>query len=166
MKMLRRVAVLLLALMLFCPLVSAQTTGSHSISEQVLAVLNRYKDEKGILAMESDGGVKLQAVKLILRKEFGSEFANAATAFAIIFYKDASTECANKIVSEIGQITRSLREIDVSGQLKRGERARGYIRLSNNKSNVTDLIIHVHTPSPKLIYIKGSFDASGITAPK
>ena len=161
MKVLRRVVVLFLLALLSCPLVVAQNSTSHTVRKQVSALLAKHKDEKGVMAMESDGGVKLQAVKMMLRKEFGQEFSDAVKAFAIIFYKDASAENVGKIVGGINQITKPLREINIQDRMKKGERARGYVRLSDNQQKITDLMIVVQAPSPKLIYISGEFDAAG-----
>ena len=154
-----RVAILALFLSLSCSPASAQN-GSNTVRKQVFALTSKYANEKGVLAMSCEEGVKLQTVKMMLRKEFGSEFANATKAFAIVIYKDAPTATTNKIVSDVANITNTLQEIDIKDKMKKGEVARGYIRLSRDKSKITDLIIVVQSPSPKLIYICGDFDTA------
>ena len=159
-KVFERVAILALFLSLFCLPVSAQSSDSNAVRKQVFALVSKYANEKGVLAMSCEDGIKLQTVKMMLRKEFGSEFANATKAFAIVIYKDAPTATTNKIVSDIGTITDALQEIDIKDKMKKGEVARGYIRLSGDKSKITNLIIVVQSPSPKLIYICGDFDTA------
>lgn len=156
-KVFVRVAILALFLSLSCSPASAQS-GSNTVRKQVFALTSKYANEKGVLAMSCEEGVKLQTVKMMLRKEFGSDFANAIKAFAIAIYKDAPTDTRNKIVGEIAGITDSLQEIDIKDKMKKGEVARGYIRQSGDKSKITDLLIVVQAPSPKLIYICGEFD--------
>ena len=156
-KVFVRVAILALFLSLSCSLVSAQS-GSNSVRKQVFALVSKYEREKGVLAMSCEDGFKLQTVKMMLRKEFGSEFTDNIKAFAIIIYKDAPAETTRKILSDISGTTDSLQEIDIKDKMKKGEVARGYIRLSADKAKITDLIIVVQSPSPKLIYICGEFD--------
>ena len=166
MKVLRRVVVLCSLLLLCCPIVSAQSNDAHAVRKQVSTLLAKYGDEKGVLAMECDGGVKLQTVKMMLRKEFGSEFVDAVRAFAIMLYQDASSECKGRIVGDIGRITQSLQEIDVAARMKKGDEARGYVRVSESGKKITNLVIVVAAPKPKLIYIEGEFDADGTYAVK
>lgn len=157
MRMLRRFIIgALFALLAFAP-ASAQST-----YKQVTTLITKYKGEKGVMAFAGDNGIKLQTVKMMLRKEFGEEFANNIKAFAIIFYKDASSECVSQIVSDASAITRNLREVDIKDRMKPNTKARGYIRLSEDKSKITDLVIVVEAPSPKLIYLGGDFKAEKI----
>lgn len=150
--------ILALLLSLFCSHVSAQNSTSDGVRKQVFNVASKYENAKGVLAMTCEDGVKMQTVKMILRKQFNSEFANSVKAFAIVIYKDAPSETINQIVGDVGQIITPLQEIDIKDKMKNGEVARGYIRLSEDKTKITDLIIVVQAPSPKLIYICGEFD--------
>ena len=160
MKGLRFVRILSITLslfVLFCTSVSAQ-----NVRNRVESLSAKYKDEKGVMCMTCDDGVQLKAVRAILRKEFGEEFANGVEAFTIIFYKDAVAENSNKIVGEIGEITQTLQEVDITNKLKANTKASGYIRLSEDKQSITDLIIVVDAPSPKLIYLGGKFKTEKI----
>jgi hypothetical protein len=161
MNVLRRVVVLFLLVLFASPLVSAQESTPHAIRKEVSALLTKYKGEKGVKAMECNGGAMLQTVKLMLRKQFGEEAANTIHAFAIMLYEDAPSECVGRIVGDIAHITKMLQEVDISDRMKNGERARGYVRLSESGKKITNLIIVVAAPKPKLIYIEGDFDAKG-----
>ena len=166
MKLMRRVLLFASLLLLFSPRVLAQNSGSHAVRKQVSAVLAKYGDERGVLAMECDGGVKLNTVKMMLRKQFGSEFVDAVRAFAIMLYNDASSECREGIIGDVGRITSALREIDITDQMKKGEVARGYVPISESGKKITNLLIVVAAPKPKLIYIEGEFDAESTYAVK
>ena len=159
-KVLGRLAALALLLSLLCSPVVAQNNGSTTVRKQVMTLLNKHKNGKGVLSWSCDGGIGLQSVRLMLRKEFDRSFTDNITSFAIILYKDASTEKATQIVGDIARITSSLREIDIKDKMKKGEVAHGYVRLIEDGKKISDLLIVVEAPSPKLIYIGGEFDAS------
>lgn len=159
-KVLRRSAILALFWSLFCSPVMAQNNGSTTVCKQVSSLIAKHKNNKGVMSWSCDGGIGLQSVRLMLRKEFDRNFTDAITNFAIIIYKDASTDNATKIVGDIARITSALQEIDIRDKMKKGEEAHGYVRLTENGKTITDLLIVVEAPSPKLIYIGGEFDAA------
>ena len=156
-RVLVRFTVLALLLSLFCSPVVAQNNGSSTIYKQVTALQSKHKGEKGVLSWACHDGLGLQTVKTMLRKEFGAEFTNAIKSFAILIYKDSSVENRSKIVSDISQITSILQEINIKDKMKKGERARGYVRLADGGKKISDLLIVVEAPAPKLIYIGGDF---------
>lgn len=155
----RRFVVLAILSLMLSPLALAQNTTSESIRKQVTTLVKSYEGEKGVMAVASEDGFMLQTIKMMLRKQFGKEFAEAIKAFAIISYEKASAEVANKIVAEIGQIVAPLKKIDVSDKMTKGETAEGYVLLSEGGKEVNDLLIVISAPTPSMIYIGGEFNA-------
>jgi hypothetical protein len=160
-KSFRRLAVIAMLLSLFCPPAVAQSNNTSALYNQVTALHSKHKDKKGVLAWACDSGLALQSVKMMIRKEFGTEFTNAINSFAILLYKDAAAEDMEKIVGDIALITKSLREIDITEKMKSGEKARGFVRLSGGDEKITDFLIVVEAPAPKLIYIGGKIPTDG-----
>lgn len=157
-RVLGRLAILALFCSLFCSPTVAQNNGSSAIYGQVTALQSKHKSEKGVLSWACHDGIGLQTVKTMLRKEFGAEFTNAIKSFAILIFKDSSAENASKIVGDISLITNTLQEINIKDKMKKGEQARGYIRFAEGGKKISDLLIVVEAPAPKLIYIGGEFD--------
>ena len=141
---------------------SAQADESPTIYQQIENLAESYKGEPGVASMVCNGGFKLQTVKMMLRKEFGKEFVDNIKAFAIIFYKDAKGDVAEKIVSQVGQIAAPLRSVNIDAQLKKGATGVGYVNLSDDGKVLTDLLIVMESPSPKLIYFRGNFDPANV----
>ena len=90
-KVFGRLAVLALLLSLFCPSAVAQSNNSSAIYNQVTALQAKHKGKKGVLAWACNSGLGLQSVKMMIRKEFGTEFTNALNSFAILLYQDAAS---------------------------------------------------------------------------
>ena len=137
--------------------VSAQNNPLPAVYRQISALADQYKGEKGVKMMICHDGFKLQTVKVMLRKEFGKEFVDNIKAFAIIFYGETKDSVTEKIVAEIGEITTPLQKINIDSQLRPGAKGSGYVRLSEDKQILTDLLIVTELPSPKLIYFGGNF---------
>ena len=133
-----------------------------TIYHQISTLSEKYKDEKGVKSFVATDGFRLQTVKMMLRKEFGKEFVDNIKAFAVIFYKDAKEEVVEQIVAEVEQIAASLQNVNIDAQLKPGAKGEGYVRLSANEQRLTDLLIVMNHPSPKLIYFWGDFEAGDI----
>ena len=153
----KRFYVVMSLLVLFCTSASAQ-----SMQNRIAAIVAKYKDTKGVMSMACDDGVKLNVVKSALRKKFGEEFANGIKTFAIIFYKDAAADSADKIVGDVGAITQNLQKVDIADRLKATTKASGYVLLSEDRQSITDLIIVVDAPAPTVIYLGGRFKAEKI----
>ena len=147
------------ALLCIAPLAIAQESDTHSLLPQISALATKYKGKSGVGSLVVDGGSKLNMVKMVLRKEFDKEFIEGIKRFAIISYKDAAEELRNEIVGEIAPIIAPLTEVDIKGKLKPNARGRGYARLTPNGERVSDLIIVMESPAPKLIYFGGDFAA-------
>lgn len=158
MRMLRIVPVLLL----LCIAASAQSRYCGSIYEQVASMAEKYRDEKGVKSFVASDGLRLQTIKMMLRKEFGKEFVDNIKEFAIILYKDAHSEVVERIVADVEHITTPLQNVNIGTQLKPGAKGQGYIRLSANEQRLSDLLIVMDAPSPKLIYFGGNFEANNI----
>lgn len=148
----RKLGAVVALVVLCCATASAQT-----IYEDVAAISAKYSGERGVMSMACDGGLKLRAVRMMLRKEFGEEFANNIEAFVIIAPKSASAECLDKIRADITAITAEMRQIDVSKQMKEGSEATGFVHLSAHGSQITDLLIVITAPHPSVIYLGGHF---------
>lgn len=147
------------ALLCIAPLAIAQEGDTQSLLPQISALAVKYKGKSGVGSLVVDGGGKLNMVKMILRKEFDKEFIEGIRRFAIISYKDATEELRNEIVDDIAPIIAPLTEVDVKSQLKPNARGRGYARLLPNSQRVSDLLIVMESPAPKLIYFGGDFAA-------
>lgn len=150
-------SVVTVVLLSIAPLAIAQDSTTQSSLEQVVALAAKYKGKSGVASLVADGGGKLNMVKMILRKDFDKEFIEGIKSFAIISYKDASTELRNKIVDDIAPIIAPLSEVDVKGKLKPNARGRGYVRHRPDTHRVSDLVIVMESPAPKLIYFGGDF---------
>jgi hypothetical protein len=150
---------LIVALACVAPSAMAEENSSHSILSQVSALAAQYKGKKGVASIVIEGGSKLNMVKMILRKDFDKEFIEGIKRFAIISYKDATEVLRNEIVDDIAPIIAPLTEVDVKSQLKPNARGRGYARLTPNGERVSDLVIVMESPAPKLIYFGGDFAA-------
>ena len=156
MNMMRRLVFLLFAL--FCiASVSAQDKMSNSIFEQLAAISDRYKSETSINGFAAKGGIKLQTVKLMLRKEFGREFVDNIKFFVALFYEDAQPEVVEKILADIAQVTKTMQCVNIGTELKPGSEGLGYVRLSEDGQALTDLLIVSEAPSPKFVYFGGRF---------
>ena len=142
--------------------VSAQNESFNSVYKQVASIAEKYRNEKGIKSFVASNGVKLQTIKIMLRKEFGKEFVDNIKTFAIILYKDAHSEVVERIVADIEQVVTPLQIVNIENQLKPGAKGRGYVRLSDDEQWLNDLLIVMETPSPKLIYFGGTFEADNI----
>lgn len=140
----------------------AQDSDSPTIYQQITVLANNYKAEKSVKSMVCDGGVMLKTVKMMLRKDFGKEFIDNINAFAIIVYKDAKKEVADRILREIEAIASPLQQINIDDKVRAGAKARGFVQLTDDKTKLTDLLIISETPAPKLIYFKGSFAPENI----
>ena len=161
MNMMRRLLLLLFAL--FCiASVSAQDKMSNSIFEQLAAISDRYKSETSINGFAAKGGIKLQTVKLMLRKEFGREFVDNIKFFVALFYEDAQPEVVEKILADIAQVAAALQSVNIDSQLRPGGEAQGYVRLSENGEVLTDLLLVTEKPSPKFVYFGGRFKPENI----
>ena len=147
------------ALLCIAPLAIAQESDTQSLLPQISALATKYKGKSGVGSLVVDGGGKLNMVKMVLRKEFDKEFIEGIKSFAIISYKDATDELRNEIVDDIAPIIAPLHEIDVKQKLKPNTRGRGYVRLTPSGERVSDLIIVMESPAPKLIYLGGNFAA-------
>lgn len=147
------------ALLCIAPLAIAQESDTQSLLPQISAIATKYKGKSGVGSLVVDGGGKLNMVKMILRKEFDKEFIEGIKSFAIISYKDATEALRNEIVDDIAPIITPLHEIDVKQKLKPNTQGRGYVRLTPNGKRVSDLIIVMESPAPKLIYLGGNFAA-------
>ena len=142
--------------------VSAQNSASPSIYQQITLLADNYKGEKGVKSMVCNDGIRLQTVKMMLRKEFGKEFIDNIKAFAIVIYKDARRDVAERIVEDIETIATPLQQINIDDKIKPEAKARGFIRLSEDKTLLTDLLIISDAPAPKLIYFNGNFKPENI----
>ena len=160
MKVLKWIGVVLFVVL--CLPLSAQGVSSNSIHEQVTALSEKYKGERGVKSLVATDGFKLQSVKMMLRKEFGKEFVDNIKMFAIMFYKEANSEVAKRIVSDVEQIVAPLRNIDINNQLRPGAKGQGYVRLLDDEKRLTDLLIVMEYPSPRLIYFGGDFQAEDV----
>lgn len=147
------------ALLCIAPLAIAQEGDTQSLLPQISALATKYKGKSGVGSLVVDGGGKLNMVKMILRKEFDKEFIEGIRRFAIISYKDATEELRNEIVDDIAPIIAPLTEVDVKSQLKPNARGRGYARLRPDSQRVSDLLVVMESPAPKLIYFGGDFAA-------
>ena len=148
------------ALLCIAPLAIAQEGDTQSLLPQISALATKYKGKSGVGSLVvNGGGSKLNMVKMVLRKEFDKEFIEGIKRFAIISYKDATEELRNEIVDDIAPIIAPLHEIDVKQKLKPNARGRGYVRLTPSGERVSDLIIVMESPAPKLIYFGGDFAA-------
>ena len=147
------------ALLCIAPLAIAQESDTQSLLPQISAIATKYKGKSGVGSLVVDGGGKLNMVKMLLRKEFDKEFIEGIKSFAIISYKDATEALRNEIVDDIAPIIAPLHEIDVKQKLKPNTRGRGYVRLTPSGERVSDLIIVMESPAPKLIYLGGDFAA-------
>lgn len=147
------------ALLCIAPLAIAQEGDTQSLLPQISALATKYKGKSGVGSLVVDGGGKLNMVKMILRKEFDKEFIEGIRRFAIISYKDATEELRNEIVDDIAPIIAPLTEVDVKSQLKPNARGRGYARSLPNSQRVSDLLVVMESPAPKLIYFGGDFAA-------
>ena len=143
-------------------LASAQNKPLDSIYEEVVALAKEYNGERGVKSFFATDGLKLQTVKAMLRKEFGKEFVDNIKEFAIIFYKDAKSQTAQGIITDIAQIVTPLQCVNIEEQLKHGAKGQGYIRLIEDNRYLSDLLIVIEAPSPKLIYFGGKFKAENI----
>jgi hypothetical protein len=161
MNLLRRLCVVVALLVLGFE-VSAQDLPSTSLYKQAVAVVEKYKGEKGVKAFVADGGFMLKTVKMMLRKEFGRDFVDNIELFAVMFYKDVKGDVEHRIVEDIKQMATTLQEVDISSQLKPEERGRGFIRFSEDREHLTDLLIVTEAPVPKFIYFGGNFKAEKI----
>jgi hypothetical protein len=157
-----RCGVAVLMLLFVCPFISAQPTDNTSIYNQVSALSTKYKGEKGVKSFAANDGFKLQTVRTILRKEFGKEFVDNIREFVIVFYKEVKGDVAERIAADIEQIVAPLQNIEINNQLKPEARGRGYIRLSEDKNRLTDLLVVMEAPSPRLIYFGGEFNAGDV----
>ena len=162
MKAVKRVMLILGVLLLSTPFVSAQETTTSTLYEKISTLVDNYKDEDGIKSVVCDGGMMLKTVKVMLRKEFGKEFVDGIKAFGIIFYGNAQKVVADAIVGEVEHITATLQPINIDDRIKPEAKARGFIRLTDDKQTLTDLLIISEKPSPKLIYFHGSFKPENI----
>ena len=147
-----------IALLAVAPLAIAQEKTTQSSLEQITALAAKYKGKSGVASLVANGGGKLNMVKMILRKDFDKEFIEGIECFAIISYKEASTELRNKIVDDIAPIIAPLSEVDVKGKLKPNARGRGYVRRKPETQRVSDLVVVMESPAPKLIYFGGDFE--------
>ena len=158
MKVWKGVCIFIAQVLLFATTsVSAQNNSLPAIYRQISALADQYKGEKGVKMMICHDGFKLQTVKVMLRKEFGKEFVDNIKAFAIIFYGETESSVTEKIVTKIGEITTPLQKINIDAQLRPGAKGSGYVRLSDDKQILTDLLIVTELHSPKLIYFGGNF---------
>lgn len=113
--------------------------------------------------MACEDGFKLRAAKSILRRDFGQEFADNVEAFAILVYKDATAELADMINADIGLITNTLLNVDIKDRIKKeGAEAIGYVKLTDDKQFVTDIVVLFKKPAPMLIYVGGKFKADNM----
>lgn len=160
MKALRGLFVVLA--LLSCAVVSAQNGLGDSIYEQVAAISEKYKNEKGVKCFETKGGVKLQTVRLMLRKEFGKEFVDNIKAFVVVFYQDVKPDVVEHIIADVEQVAATLQCVNIDSQLRPGGKAQGYVRLTENSQIVTDLLVVTEKPSPKFVYFGGRFKPENI----
>ena len=162
MEMLKKMCIVAMAVLSLGSTASAQSDTSGSVYEQVTAIVERYQGEKGVKAFIARDGFKLQTVKIMLRKEFGKEFVDNIKTFAILFYKEAERNLSEKIVADTERVATTLHNIDISKQLRPGAKGEGYIRLSQNEQRLTDLLIIMKSPSPRLIYFGGEFKPESV----
>ena len=162
MEMLKKMCIVAMAVLSLGSTASAQSDTSGSVYEQVTAIVERYQGEKGVKAFIARDGFKLQTVKMMLRKEFGKEFVDNIKTFAILFYKEAERNLSEKIVADTEHVATTLHNIDISKQLRPGAKGEGYIRLSQNEQRLTDLLIIMKSPSPRLIYFGGEFKPESV----
>ena len=162
MEMLKKMCIVAMAVLSLGSTASAQSDTSGSVYEQVTVIVERYQGEKGVKAFIARDGFKLQTVKLMLRKEFGKEFVDNIKTFAILFYKEAERNLSEKIVADTERVATTLHNIDISKQLRPGAKGEGYIRLSQNEQRLTDLLIIMKSPSPRLIYFGGEFKPESV----
>ena len=162
MEMLKKMCIVAMAALSLGSTASAQSDTSGSVYEQVTAIVERYQGEKGVKAFIARDGFKLQTVKMMLRKEFGKEFVDNIKTFAILFYKEAERNLSEKIVADTERVATTLHNIDISKQLRPGAKGEGYIRLSQNEQRLTDLLIIMKSPSPRLIYFGGEFKPESV----
>ena len=159
MKVWKGVCIFIAQVLLFATTsVSAKSNSLPALYRQISALADQYKEEKRVKMMLCHDGFKLQAVKVMLRKEFGKEFVDNIKAFAIIFYGETESSVAEKIVAQIEEITTPLQKINIDAQLRPGAKGSGYVRLSEDGQILTDLLIVTELPSPKLIYFGGNFN--------
>ena len=150
------------AVLLLGSVASAQSDTTASIYKQITSIVAKYQTESGVKVFVAQDGFKLQTVKVMLRKEFGKEFVDNIKTFAILFYKDAESALAENIIADTEQVVTSLHNIDISKQLRPGAKGEGYIRLSQNEETLTDLLIVMEAPSPRLIYFGGEFKPESV----
>lgn len=162
MEMLKKMCIVAMAVLSLGSTASAQSDTSGSVYEQVTVIVERYQGEKGVKAFIARDGFKLQTVKMMLRKEFGKEFVDNIKTFAILFYKEAERNLSEKIVADTERVATTLHNIDISKQLRPGAKGEGYIRLSQNEQRLTDLLIIMKSPSPRLIYFGGEFKPESV----
>ena len=157
-----KLRIVALLLLLLCVAASAQSKCCGSIYEQMAAIAEKYKGEKGVKSFIAKDGFKLQTVKMMLRKEFGKEFVDNIKEFVILFYNDSKGDVSKRIVADVEQIATSLLNVDISTQLKPGAKGRGYVRFSESKERLTDMLIVMEAPLPRAIYFGGNFKSESI----
>lgn len=162
MRGLRWVCIFIAQVVLLVGTLSAQEKSAPSIYHQIESLAERYSGEQSVKAMVCNGGFKLQTVKVMLRKEFGKEFVDNIREFAVLFYKEAQSDVADKIAADLQQIAEPLHKVDISNQLKSETVGDGYVRLSEDGESITDLLIVIKSPARRLIYFGGNFKAENI----
>lgn len=161
MKAVKRVMLILGVLLLGTPTLSAQEA-TTDVYPQITSLVGKYQAERGVKSLVCDDGMMLKTVKMMLRKEFGKEFVEGIKAFGIIFYGNAQKGVADAIVGKVEQIAATLQQINIDDKIKPEAKARGFIRLSDDKQTLTDLLIIMSAPTPKLIYFHGIFSPDNI----
>ena len=162
MKVVKRVVLIVGALLLSSSFVSAQSATSSTIYHQISTLVDNHKEEKGVKSLVCDGGMMLKTVKMMLRKEFGKEFVDGIKAFGVLFYGDAQKDVADKIVGEVEQIATTMQQVNIDDRIRPESKARGFVRLTDDKLVLTDLLIITEAPTPKLVYFNGEFNPDKI----
>ena len=162
MKVWKGVCIFIAQVVLLVANLSAQEKSQPTIYQQIEHLAENYNGKQGVKMMVCNGGIKLQTVKMMLRKEFGKEFVDNIQEFAVLFYKEVQNDVADKITTELQQIATPLHKVDISKQLKSGTEGYGYVRLSEDGKTITDLLIVIKSPARRFIYFGGNFQAENI----
>ena len=157
MNRIKRLTLLVASLVLLCPV--ALGRDATSLRNQVAALTAKYRDEKKVMAMECNDGLKLKTVKVMLRASLGEEFTKCIEAVTIIFYDGASAECVSNISADIARITQNLEKDDLGNHLKDGTKGACYAKPTEDGKGVSDIVIIMEEPNRAFVYINGNFQA-------
>lgn len=154
--MLKRIFMLLCALVTLSLSAMAQSAETQSCRKAVQKFAEKYEDSERITSLVLVKGSGLEMMKLALRKEFAKDVIKGVDMIVLVEYADATESEADAIRSEVETLAKGLEKVEIpEGEKPKANRLGTYIQVSADGKSISDMLIIIEEGDEKCVMYFG-----------